>query len=150
MRKKTIALVLAMVMLLTLALSGCGDNNNTSSGSTDTSGTSSTTTSGTTSTDDGASTGTLAAAGITTEVGTPREETLIVETQTPTDTPGQFNTYMTGTTTGMGIHQLMSAHLWEMDSVKGEQFPEVAADMGTPNEDYTEWTVKIREGIKWS
>ena len=150
MRKKTIALVLAMVMLLTLALSGCGDNNNTSSGSTDTSGTSSTTTSGTTSTDDGASTGTLAAAGMTTEVGTPREETLIVETQTPTDTPGQFNTYMTGTTTGMGIHQLMSAHLWEMDSVKGEQFPEVAADMGTPNEDYTEWTVKIREGIKWS
>ena len=150
MRKKTIALVLAMVMLLTLALSGCGDNNNTSSGSTDTSGTSSTTTSDTTSTDDGASTGTLAAAGITTEVGTPREETLIVETQTPTDTPGQFNTYMTGTTTGMGIHQLMSAHLWEMDSVKGEQFPEVAADMGTPNEDYTEWTVKIREGIKWS
>lgn len=150
MRKKTIALVLAMVMLLTLALSGCGDNTNTSSGSTDTSGTSSTTTSGTTSTDDGASTGTLAAAGITTEVGTPREETLIVETQTPTDTPGQFNTYMTGTTTGMGIHQLMSAHLWEMDSVKGEQFPEVAADMGTPNEDYTEWTVKIREGIKWS
>ena len=150
MRKKTIALVLAMVMLLTLALSGCGDNNNTSSGSTDTSGTSSTTTSGTTSTDDGASTGTLAAAGMTTEVGTPREETLIVETQTPTDTPGQFNTYMTGTTTGMGIHQLMSAHLWDMDSVKGEQFPEVAADMGTPNEDYTEWTVKIREGIKWS
>ena len=150
MRKKTIALVLAMVMLLTLALSGCGDNTNTSSGSTDTSGTSSTTTSDTTSTDDGASTGTLAAAGMTTEVGTPREETLIVETQTPTDTPGQFNTYMTGTTTGMGIHQLMSAHLWEMDSVKGEQFPEVAADMGTPNEDYTEWTVKIREGIKWS
>lgn len=136
MRKKTIALVLAMVMLLTLALSGCG-------GDTTTSGTTSgdtSTTSGTTSTDD----------GITTQVGTERSQTLIVETQTPTDTPGQFNTYMMGTTTGMGIHQLLSAHLWEMDSVKGEQFPEVAADMGTPNEDYTEWTVKIREGIKWS
>lgn len=49
-----------------------------------------------------------------------------------------------------GIHQLMSAHLWEMDTVSGEQFPEIAADMGTPNEDFTEWTVKIREGIKWS
>lgn len=148
MRKKTIALVLAMVMLLTLALSGCG-------GDTTTSGTTSgdtSTTSGTTSTDDGgeASTGALTGDGITTQVGTERSQTLIVETQTPTDTPGQFNTYMMGTTTGMGIHQLMSAHLWEMDSVKGEQFPEVAADMGTPNEDYTEWTVKIREGIKWS
>ena len=148
MRKKTLALVLAMVMLLTLALSGCG-------GDTTTSGTTSgdtSTTSGTTSTDDGgeASTGALFGDGITTQVGTERSQTLIVETQTPTDTPGQFNTYMMGTTTGMGIHQLLSAHLWEMDSVKGEQFPEVAADMGTPNEDYTEWTVKIREGIKWS
>lgn len=122
MRKKTIALVLAMVMLLTLALSGCG-------GDTTTSGTTSgdtSTTSGTTSTDDGgeASTGALAGDGITTQVGTERSQTLIVETQTPTDTPGQFNTYMMGTTTGMGIHQLLSAHLWEMDSVKGEQFPE--------------------------
>ena len=44
----------------------------------------------------------------------------------------------------------MSAHLWEMDTVSGEQFPEIAADMGTLNEDFTEWTVKIREGIKWS
>ena len=31
-----------------------------------------------------------------TEVGTPRRETLIVETQTPTDVPGQFNSYMQG------------------------------------------------------
>lgn len=151
MRKKTIALVLAMVMLLTLALSGCGGDT-TSSTASGTGGTSSTTDGSTASTDDGgeASTGALAGDGITTQVGTERSQTLIVETQTPTDTPGQFNTYMMGTTTGMGIHQLMSAHLWEMDSVKGEQFPEVAADMGTPNEDYTEWTVKIREGIKWS
>ena len=29
-----------------------------------------------------------------TDVGTPRSETLIMETQTPTDVPGQFNPYM--------------------------------------------------------
>ena len=151
MRKKTIALVLAMVMLLTLALSGCGGDT-TSSTASGTGGTSSTTDGSTASTDDGGETSTTgtAAEGITTAVNTPRSETLIVECQSSTDTPGQFNTYMTGTATGFGIHQLMSAHLWEMDSVAGEQFPEVAADMGTPNEDYTEWTVKIREGIKWS
>ena len=61
-----------------------------------------------------------------TDVGTPRNQTLIVESQTPTDVPGQFNSYMMGTQMGFGIHQLMSAHLWEMDTVSGEQFGEVA------------------------
>lgn len=146
MKKRSLALLLAMAMLLTCVLAACGGNETSSTNSTV--GTSSATT------DDGeaetGNTGTAAADGITTAVGTPRSETLIVECQSPTDTPGQFNTYMTGTSTGFGIHQLMSAHLWESDTVKGEQFPEVAADMGTPNDDFTEWTVKIREGIKWS
>lgn len=88
--------------------------------------------------------------GGTTEVGTPRSETLIVETQTPTDVPGQFNTYMQGTQVGFGIHQLMSAMMWEMDTVKGEQFGEVADGMPESNEDFTEHIVKIRKGIKWS
>jgi ABC-type dipeptide transport system, periplasmic component len=88
--------------------------------------------------------------GAMTEVNTPRSETLIVECQSPTDTPGQFNTYMQGTSAGFGIHQLMSAMMWEMDTVKGEQFGEVADGMPESNADFTEHTVKIREGIKWS
>lgn len=91
-----------------------------------------------------------APAGEMTEVGTPRSETLIVETQIPTDTPGQFNTYMQGTSAGFGIHQLMSAMMWEMDTVKGEQFGEVAEGMPESNADFTEHIVKIRKGIKWS
>lgn len=94
--------------------------------------------------------GSVAFAEEMTAVNTPRRETLIVETQTPTDVPGQFNSYMQGTQMGFGIHQLMSAMMWEMDTVKGEQFGEVADGMPVSNENFTEHTVKIRQGIKWS
>ena len=43
------------------------------------------------------------AEGEMTAVGTPRAETLIVECQSPTDVPGQFNSYMMGTQMGFGI-----------------------------------------------
>jgi len=92
----------------------------------------------------------LAFAEEMTEVGTPRRETLIMETQTPTDTPGQFNPYMQGTSMGFGNHQLMRAMMWEMDTVKGEQFGELADGFPESNEDFTEHIVKIRKGIKWS
>ncbi len=153
MKKRTLALLLAVVMVLTCVMAGCDSNTNSSQASAPASSTAESKPVESEASEPAESqtgTGNNAAAGMTTDVGTPRDETLIVECQSPTDTPGQFNTYMSGTGTGFGIHQLMSAHLWEMDTVKGEQFPEVAADMGTPNEDFTEWTVKIREGIKWS
>lgn len=85
-----------------------------------------------------------------TAVGTPRKETLIVEAQTPTDVPGQFNSYSSGTQMGFGVHQLMSAMMWEIDTASGNQFGEVAEGMPESNEDFTEHIVKIRQGIKWS
>lgn len=147
MKKKALAALLASVMLLTSALSGCGTP---AAPSSDPGESKPVSQSSTESTSSGESSTTPAASGITTEVGTPREETLIVEFQSPTDTPGQFNTYMQGTSAGIGIHQLMSAMMWEMDTVKGEQFGEVADGFPESNADFTEHTVKIRQGIKWS
>ena len=91
----------------------------------------------------------VASAGAMTDVGTPREDTLIVEVQSPFATPGQFNPYMSGTSKGSGLHQMLFDHLWEMDSVTGQQFPALAADFPTANEDYTEHVFHVREGMTW-
>ena len=85
MKRKIVAVLTAATLAVGM-LAGCGGGGSDSSsgGSTDSSGT--------TSTDDSSGgSGTAASEGITTEVGTPRSETLIVECQSPTDVPGQFN-----------------------------------------------------------
>lgn len=146
MRKKLVAMVMAATLVVG-SLAGCGGGD---SGSKDASATTDKTTEKSEETGESGGSGTATSEGITTEVGTPRSETLIVECQNKTDTPGQFNTYMTGTEAGFGIHQLMSGHLWEMDTVKGEQYGEISDGMPESNEDFTEWTVKVRQGLKWS
>ncbi|MDO4356408.1 MAG: ABC transporter substrate-binding protein [Clostridia bacterium] len=111
--RKTLSLVLALAMMLTMCAS-------------------------------------FAAAEEMTDQGTPRSETLIVEFQSPITTPGQFNPYMNGTSKGSGLHQMLYDYLWEMDSVKGEQFPALAEDFPTSNDDYTVHTFHIRQGMTWS
>lgn len=146
MKKRFLPLLLAASVSVACVFGGCGGNTDDTAKTVSSEKESSTAAASIETVESGK----LAADGITTAVGTPRSETLIVEGQSPTDVPGQFNPFMTGTQMGFGIHQLMSAHLWETDTVAGSQFPEIAADMGTSNEDFTEWTVKIRQGIKWS
>lgn len=87
-------------------------------------------------------------AGQVTAVGTNRDETLIVETSSPTDTPGQFNSYMSGTNMGFGIHQLMSAHLWEMDTVSGERSLKLQPIWAPRTKTLPNGPLRIREGIK--
>lgn len=87
-----------------------------------------------------------------TDVGTPRAQTLICEPDADVNpSPGQFNPYMTGTQASWGMHQVMWADgLWEVNTMTGETIPTIASELATSNEDFTEWTIKIREGLKWS
>ena len=152
MKKRTVAALLALAMVLTCMLSACGGGD-TSSASTpaqggDTSTASTPEESKAESKEESQSD--PAPTGEMTDVGTPRNETLIVEVQSTSKTPGQFNTLMQGTSTGFGIHQLIKASLWEMNTITGEQFCDLAADFPESNADFTEHTFHIREGLKWS
>ena len=82
----------------------------------------------------------------------PREETLIATGPGPrVATAGNFNVF---TTTWRyvqcGIHQLMLEPLWMNEHVLGEIINALATEGPIYNEDFTQMTVKLREGCYWS
>ena len=86
-----------------------------------------------------------------TDVGTPRAETLVVQTfdnRSPNPTAmNPLNQYAVW----RGFRELAWGYLWEMDTATGESYPEMAD--GFPevlNDDYTHFRIKIRPGIYWS
>lgn len=84
-------------------------------------------------------------------LGTPRSETLIIEADAGQYTnPGWFNPYVDGVDKSFGVHQFTISYLWELNTLTGEWYCGLASEPATPNEDYTEWTIKLREGLKWS
>jgi len=91
------------------------------------------------------------AQGAMTDVGTPRSETLIVQTfDGRTSNPSQMNP-LNRYAHWRGFRELGWSYLWEMDTATGESYPEMAD--GFPevlNDDYTKFRVKIRPGIYWS
>lgn len=90
--------------------------------------------------------------GALTEAGTPRTETLIVDQlDGRIDNPTQMNPYMAGTRFSSGLHQLVYTNMWEINTITGEQFPGLAAEMPEPlNDDYTQFRITLREGLYWS
>ena len=94
-----------------------------------------------------------AAAGKMTDAGTPRTETLVVDILNGYNAdPMQMNPYLPGSVSmDSGLHQLIFSHLWEIDTVKGEQRPELAAEMPQPvDSSMTKFRFKVREGVKWT
>lgn len=86
-----------------------------------------------------------------TDVGTPRNETLIFQTfDRQTQTPDQHNPLM-NFAVWRGFRELGWGFLWETDTGTGESYPELAAEMPVPlNDDFTSFEVRLKEGIYWS
>jgi len=100
---------------------------------------------------DGGGAAAPAPAGGETFVGTPRNETLILDNLSGSlERPDLFNIFVPGVDAGRGFHELCTDHLWEIDTTTGEQYGSLAAELPTPlNDDYTSFEIKLREGIYW-
>lgn len=81
----------------------------------------------------------------------PREETLIVAFEGgPAAAADVFNPFVPGSAgLSRGLHQAVIEHLFYLNYETGETVPWLAESFET-NADFTEYTIKLREGIEWS
>lgn len=93
-----------------------------------------------------------AAQGEMTDVGTPRNETLIVQTfDGKTDNPDNMNPLSGSYAIWRGFRELAWGYLWEMDTATGKSYPELAADLPKVLDDkHTQFEVALKKGIYWS
>lgn len=83
----------------------------------------------------------------------PRSETLIVDILGGRIVnPKRFNPWVLGVSAGTdsGIQQLMLESLWMVEYAKGRVLNVLAKQPPIYNKDFTQMTVKLREGIYWS
>lgn len=87
-----------------------------------------------------------------TDVGTPRDQTLIVDMlNARVANPNTLNPYQQGVTINQGFHQLAGALLWDIDTVSGKQIPDLASDMPEAmDKSFTKFRVPLRQGLTWS
>lgn len=84
-------------------------------------------------------------------LGLPRNETLIADILTGrVGTPDNFNDWVGWKNRDRGIQQLAFEPLWTIDFATGEIINSMATGDPEYNEDFTEMTVHLREGILWS
>lgn len=142
MMKKTLTLI-SLLIIATMILSACGTPAATQASSDNDSG--ETTTTEAPATNSGGS-------SEMTEVGTPRSETLIVQTfDGKRDNPDNFNPLSGSYVLWRGFRELAWGYLWEMDTATGKSYPELAAELPKVlNDDFTKFQIILKQGIYWS
>jgi peptide/nickel transport system substrate-binding protein len=78
-----------------------------------------------------------------------REDTVIFDLDRTIRDPENFNWFTSGTKRQHGAHQAMWEPLFILNYETGEMDPWLATAM-EPNEDFSEWTLSLREGVEWS
>jgi peptide/nickel transport system substrate-binding protein len=83
--------------------------------------------------------------------GISRGDTLIADQLTGrVGTPSNFNLWSGWRWQDRGLQQLAIEPLWTVDYATGEIIPGLASEMPIYNSDFTQMTIKLREGIYWS
>jgi len=84
-------------------------------------------------------------------MGFPRRETLFAQQLTGrVGTPDNFNEWVGWKNRDRGMAQLMNEPLWTIEPAVGEVINSLAAGPPEYNDDFTQMTVKLREGVYWS
>jgi len=84
-------------------------------------------------------------------LGFPRSETLISDLATGrAGTPNNFNEWVGWKNRDRGMAQLMNEPLWTIDPALGQVINSLAAGPPEYNEDFTQLTINLREGVYWS
>jgi len=93
-----------------------------------------------------------AASGDLTDVGTPRSETLIVQTfDGKTDNPDNMNPLSGSYAIWRGFRELGWGYLWSMDTAKGKPYAELATDLPKATDaNHTQFDIGLKKGVYWS
>lgn len=93
-----------------------------------------------------------AASGDLTDVGTPRNETLIVQTfDGKVDNADNMNPLSGSYALWRGFRELGWGYLWSMDTAKGKPYAELATDLPKPTDaNHTQFDIALKKGVYWS
>jgi peptide/nickel transport system substrate-binding protein len=80
----------------------------------------------------------------------PRERTLIIGFEGGPHAAPEQSGLNPGATNSQGHHQVMIESLYYLNYQSGELIPWIASGPPTWNEDFTEVTITLRDGVKWS
>lgn len=83
--------------------------------------------------------------------GLPRNQTLIAAMLTGRcGAPANFNEWVGWKNRDRGMQQLLNEPLWSVDFATGKIIPGLAAGDAKYNRDFTQVTIPLRKGVKWS